>query len=157
MRVQVLKLSHYHYLFHQIYFNKQKSAGKSQIGVRKLTLSRFDMYTYLTDTKVYYSLMLLFQKEPHFYLPFSTTHMNLHLGKMIRDMEYKAPKTFAKYMKNNVNHKLVPIQRGRPGSSKVKRQIQFDSYYTTKRLAAGMPQPINATPKAQRRFALILM
>ena len=83
--------------------------------------------------------MLLFQKEPHFFLPFSTTHMNLYLGNMIKDMEYKASKTFAKYMKNNLNHKLVPIQGGCPESSKVKQQLQFDSYYTTARLAAGVP------------------
>ena len=54
--------------------------------------------------------MLLFQGEPHFFLPFSVTHMNLHLGNMIRDIDYKASKTIAKYMKNNVNHKLIPIQ-----------------------------------------------
>ena len=77
-------------------------------------------------------LMLLYQKEPHFFLPFSTTHMNLYLGNMSRDMDYKASKTFAKYMKNNVNHKLVPIQGGRPGANKVERQLQFDLYYTTK-------------------------
>ena len=83
--------------------------------------------------------MLLFQEGPYFFLPFSVTHMNLHLSKMIRDMDYKAAKTFAKNMKNNVNHKLVPIQEGRPGSSKVERQLQSDLYYTTEQSIAGMP------------------
>ena len=58
-------------------------------------------------------LMLLYQAEPHLCLPFSNTHMNIHLGNMIRNKNYKASGTFAKYMKNNVNHKLVPIQGGR--------------------------------------------
>ena len=83
--------------------------------------------------------MLLFQEEPYFVHPCLVRHVNLHLGNMIRDMDYKASKTFAKYMKNNVNHKLVPMQGGRPGSSKVKQQFQFDSCYTNKQSAAGVP------------------
>ena len=82
-------------------------------------------------------LILLYQAEPHLCLPFSNTHMNIHLGNMIRNKNYKASGTFAKYMKNNVNHKLVPIQGGRPGTSKVERQLQFKSYYTTDQSAAA--------------------
>ena len=81
-------------------------------------------------------LMLLFQEGPHFVLPCSKTHVNLHLGNMIRDMDYGASKTFDKYMMINVNHKLVPIQRQRPGSGKVQRQLNFDSYYITTSLVA---------------------
>ena len=86
-------------------------------------------------------LMLLFQKEPHFVLSFSVTHVNLHLGNIIRDMDYGASKSFDKYMKINVNHKLVPIQQQRPGSSKVQRQLLFDSYYTTAKSVARMRYP----------------
>ena len=54
-------------------------------------------------------LLLLFQSE-HVCLPFSNTNMNLHLGTMIRDKDYKKNGTFDKYMRKNVNQKLVPIQ-----------------------------------------------
>ena len=82
-------------------------------------------------------LLLLYQMESHLCLLFSNTHMNLYLGNMIRNKNYKASGTFAKFMKNNVNHNLVPIQEGRLGAHKVERQLQFKSYYTTKRSAAG--------------------
>ena len=81
-------------------------------------------------------LMLLYQKEPHLFLPFSTTHMNLHLGNMIKNMNYKASKTFDKYTKNNVNHKLVPIQKERTGSS-VQQQLFQSKHYTTSKSAAA--------------------
>ena len=83
--------------------------------------------------------MLLFQEELHFLFSFTVTHLNLHLGNMIRDMDYKMSKTFAKYMKNNVNHKLIPIQQERPRSGKVQRKLFFDSYYITTYSVARMP------------------
>ena len=84
--------------------------------------------------------MLIFQKEPHFVLPFSVTHVNLHLGNMIRNMDYGASDTFHKYMKKNVNHKLVPIQHNNTGSS-VQRQLFLSAYYTTSKGAAAIKQP----------------
>ena len=47
-------------------------------------------------------LMLLVQERPQFVLPCSTTHMDLHLGTMIRDMEYGTSNTFDKYMGNGI-------------------------------------------------------
>ena len=54
-------------------------------------------------------LLLLYQTEPHLYPPFSNTNMNLHLGNIIKKKDYKKSETFDKYMKINMNHKLVPI------------------------------------------------
>ena len=78
-------------------------------------------------------LLLLYQMELHLCLPFSNTHMNLHLGNMIRKKDYKKSKTFEKYMKNNVNHKLVPIKNRPPGKHTIERQLQLKAYYTTER------------------------
>ena len=63
--------------------------------------------------------------------------MNLHLGNMIRKKDYKKSETFEKYMKNNVNHKLVPIQNGPPGTHTLEWQLQLKAYYTTKQLATS--------------------
>ena len=73
-------------------------------------------------------LLLLYQTEPHLCLPFSNTYMNLHLGNMIRKKDYKKSETIEKYMKNNVNHKLVPIQNGPPGKHTIERQLQLKAY-----------------------------
>ena len=81
--------------------------------------------------------MPLFQKAPHFVLLFSTTHMNLHLDNMIRDIDYKKWKTFDQYMKKNVIHKLVPIQQERTGTSP-QRQLYLKEYCTTAKLVASM-------------------
>ena len=82
-------------------------------------------------------LLMLYQMEPHLCLPFSSTNMYLHLGNMIRKKDYKKFGTFEKYMKNNVNQKLVPIQNGPPGKHTIERQLQLKSYYTTKGLATS--------------------
>ena len=74
-------------------------------------------------------LLLVFQSE-HVILPFSNTNMNLHLGTMIRNKEYRNNITFATYMKANVNDKLVPVQNN-PLSRKVQRELYFKEYYTT--------------------------
>ena len=74
-------------------------------------------------------LLLVFQSE-HVILPFSNTNMNLHLGTMIRHKEYKKHLTFDKYMKVNVNDKLVPVQNN-PTGRKVERELYFKEYYTT--------------------------
>ena len=66
--------------------------------------------------------MLLFQETPHIVLPFIDTHMNLHLGIMIRNMNYGVLATFHEFMKKNANQKLVPIQ-GDPRGSSVQRKI----------------------------------
>ena len=76
-------------------------------------------------------LLLLHQKEPHACFPFSNTNANLHLGTMIRSPNYKTSGTFVKYMKNNVNHKLVPVQHSPPGKHTIERALQFLEYYTT--------------------------
>ena len=76
-------------------------------------------------------LLLLFQAEPHVCLPFSDTNMNLHLGKMIKNKDYKTNGTFNKYMKKNVNHKLVPIQNKPPGNHTVEQILHLEVYYTT--------------------------
>ena len=76
-------------------------------------------------------LLLLYQTEPHSCLPFSNTNMNLHLGNMIRKKDYKKSVTFKKYMKKNVNHKLVPIQNEPPGKHTIERVLQLKAYYTT--------------------------
>ena len=76
-------------------------------------------------------LLLLFQSEQHVCLPFSNTHSNLHLGKMIRNKDYKTNGTFDKCMKKNVNHKLVPIQNSHPGNHTIERELYFEAYYTT--------------------------
>ena len=77
-------------------------------------------------------LLLLHQKEPHAILPFSNTDANLHLGTMIRSPNYKGSVTFTKYMKKNVNHKLVPIQHAPPdGTHTIERVLNFLEYYTT--------------------------
>ena len=81
-------------------------------------------------------LMLLFQKVPHFVLPFSITHMNLHLDNMTRNTDYKKLKTSDQYMKNDVNHKLVPIQQERIEPSP-QRQLYLKGYYTTAKLIAS--------------------
>ena len=82
-------------------------------------------------------LMLLFEETPYFILPFSTTNMNLHLGKMIRNMDYRQSKTLHQYVINNENLKLVPIQQGRTGSSP-QRQFHLKEYYTTAKSVASM-------------------
>ena len=82
-------------------------------------------------------LMLLFQEAPHFVLLFSTTNMNLHLGKMIRNMDHRQSKTFDQYMINNVNHKIVLIEQERTGSSP-QRQLYLKEFYTTAKLVASM-------------------
>ena len=56
--------------------------------------------------------------------------MNLHLGTMIRNKKYRNNITFAKYMKANVNDKLVPVQNN-PTGRKVERELYFKEYYTT--------------------------
>ena len=76
-------------------------------------------------------LLLLHQKEPQVCLPSSNTNANLHLGTMIRSPNYKTSGTFLKYMKNNVNHKLVPVQHSPPGKHTIERGLQFLEYYTT--------------------------
>ena len=76
-------------------------------------------------------LLLLHQKEPHACLPFSNTNANLHLGTMIRSPNYKTSGTFDNYMKNNVNHKLVPVQHPPPGKHTIEHALQFLEYYTT--------------------------
>ena len=81
---------------------------------------------------------MLFQGEPHFLLLSSTTHMNLHLCKMIQNMDYKTSHTFEQYMKKNVNHKLVPIQEERTGTSP-QRKLYLHSYYTTAQSVARIP------------------
>ena len=81
--------------------------------------------------------MLFFQQEQHILFLFSTTNMNLHLGKMIRNMDYQMSKKFEQLMINNVNHKLVPIQHGRPGSNP-QRQLYLKEYYITPNLVACM-------------------
>ena len=82
-------------------------------------------------------LMLLFEEAPHIVLLFSTTHMNLHLGKMITNMNYQQSNTFDQYMINNVNHKLVPIQQKHMGSSP-QRELYLAAYYTTTKLVVGL-------------------
>ena len=82
--------------------------------------------------------MLLYQKAPYILFPFSTANMNLHLGTMIRNMNYRQLKAFNQYMINNVNHKLVPIQKARPGS-KAQRQLFLKEYYTIARSVASLP------------------
>ena len=74
-------------------------------------------------------LLLVFQSE-HVILPFSNTNMNLHLGTMIRNKEYRNNITFAKYMKVNVNNKLVPVQNIIV-PRKVERELHFKEYYIT--------------------------
>ena len=76
-------------------------------------------------------LLLLYQTEPHVCLPFEKANVNLHLGNMIRNKDYKKSVTFEKYMKSNVNHKLVPIQNGPYGKHTIKRVLQLKAYYTT--------------------------
>ena len=76
-------------------------------------------------------LLLLFQSEPHVCLPFSDTSMNLHLGDMIRKKDYRKNGTFNKYMKVNVNHRLVPIQNIPVSNRTIERELQFKAYYTT--------------------------
>ena len=76
-------------------------------------------------------LLLLFQSEPHVCLPFSNTSMNLHLGTMIRQKDYKKNGTFDKYMRKNVNHKLVPIQNIPVSNRNIERELHFKAYYTT--------------------------
>ena len=65
--------------------------------------------------------------------------MNLHLGNMIRKKDYKGSSTFEKYMRKNVNHKLVPIQNRPPSNHTIERVLHLKAYYTT-----GLP----ATSKA---------
>ena len=74
-------------------------------------------------------LLLVFQSE-HVILPFSDTNMNLHLGTMIRHKDYKKHLTFDKYMKVNVNNKLVPVQNI-PVPRTIERELHFKEYYTT--------------------------
>ena len=76
-------------------------------------------------------LLVLFQSPPHVCLPFSDTHMNLHLGTMCRDKDYKKHGTFTKYMKVNVNHRLVPVQNIPVSGLTILRELHFESYYTT--------------------------
>ena len=76
-------------------------------------------------------LLLLFQSEPHVCLPFSNTHCNIHLGTMCRDKDYRQNGTFDKYMKKNVNHKLVPIENIPVGNRTIERELHFQAYYTT--------------------------
>ena len=76
-------------------------------------------------------LLLLFQSELHVCLPFSDTHCKLYFGTMIRDKDYKTNCTFDRYMKKNVNHKLVPIQNSPPGNHIIERELHFKAYYTT--------------------------
>ena len=75
-------------------------------------------------------LLLLFQWE-HVCLPFSNTNMNLHLGTMIRHKDYKKNSTFDKYMRKNVNQKLVPIQNIPVNNHNIERELHFKAYYTT--------------------------
>ena len=82
-------------------------------------------------------LLLLFQTEPHVCLPFETAKMNLHLGNMIRNKDYKKSVTFDKYMKKNMNHKLVPIQNEPPDKHTIEQVLQLKAYYTTKGLATS--------------------
>ena len=72
-------------------------------------------------------LLLVFQSE-HVIFPFSDTNMNLHLGTMIRNKDYRKNVTFAKYMKVNVNDKLVPVQNS-PVPRKIERELHFKEYY----------------------------
>ena len=75
-------------------------------------------------------LLLLFQSE-HVYLWFSNTNMNLHLGTMICHKDYKKNGTFDKYMRKNVNHKLIPIQNIPVSNCNIERELHFKAYYTT--------------------------
>ena len=77
-------------------------------------------------------LMLLYQTGPQFVLTGSTTNMNLYLGTMIRDKDYRIHDTFEKYMLHNVNNKLVPIHRDENKTGSLLRKLHFHSYYTTK-------------------------
>ena len=74
-------------------------------------------------------LLLVFQSE-HVILLFSDTNMNLHLGTMILHKGYKKHLTFDKYMKVNVNNKLVPVQNI-PVPRTIERELHFKEYYTT--------------------------
>ena len=65
------------------------------------------------------------------------TNVNLHLGNIIRNKDYKKSVTFKKYMKSNVNYKLVPIQNGPPGKHTIEQVLQLKAYYTTKGLATS--------------------
>ena len=81
--------------------------------------------------------MLLFQETLHIVYLFSNTNMSLHLGKMIRNMDYGVLATFHECMKKNANHKLVPIQYNNTGSS-VQQQLFLSKYYITSKSAAAM-------------------
>ena len=76
-------------------------------------------------------LLVLFQSPSHVCLPFSDTHMNLHLGTMCRNKDYKKHGSFNKYMKVNVNHRLVPIQHIPVSNRNILQELHFESYYTT--------------------------
>ena len=77
-------------------------------------------------------LLLLYQTEPQVCLLFSNTNVKLHLGNIIKKKNYKLSVTFGKYMKKNVNHKLVPIQNEPPSKHTIKRVLQLKAYYTTR-------------------------
>ena len=83
------------------------------------------------QTENFTVLLLLFQTEPHVCLPFLDTNSNLHLGKMIRNRDYKTNGTFDKYMRKNVDHKLVPIQNKPPGNHTVEQVLHLKAYYIT--------------------------
>ena len=76
-------------------------------------------------------LLLLYQTEPQMCLPFSNTNVNLQLGNMIKKNNYKLSVTFDKYMKKNVNHKLVTIQNEPPGKHTLEQLLHLKAYYTT--------------------------
>ena len=56
---------------------------------------------------------------------------------MIKKKNYKSSVTFDKYMKKNVNRKLVLIQNKPPGKYTIKRVLQLKAYYTTELLATS--------------------
>lgn len=91
----------------------------------------------IPNYKQFRVLLLLFQEALHVLLLFSYTHMNLHLGNMIRNMDYGASFSFYECMKKDVNYKLVPIQHERTGSN-VQQQLYLSVYYTTSKSTLTM-------------------